>query len=386
MPYLFSASQIKRVKACPGSAVLPAVESPDSDYAARGKAIHAFLYACKQDRNKALAAVPEAWRPLCAEIDVSKLPVVLDGEVSFAFSPVKYTAKAVGKDRDYSKALPTDVVGTVDVVGIDGTTVYVGDFKTGHAKQDPAKQHDQLRFLAMSAALTYNCDSAVVEIINIREDGTAWRDTATFSAEELDEIAFEIAELAKRVTTERAAKVVLLAEGDHCRHCNAMPNCTIKAETSKALTSGRFGDQVEIMKPLSRETAGHVYNQIKAAKMLLKRAEEMVYACAKEQGPIPLGDGKFLGEVEVEGNDKINGVIAHGVLCEIYGNMDVANDATEFVVTKKSLGDAVKKHAPKGKAAAETREAVERIRSAGGITNKKSTRIEEFTGERKLTA
>lgn len=67
-----TASQLKRIKACPGSQHLPHVNE-SSAAAERGTAVHQFLEDCAAwGRAKALSKVPDKYRDICESIDVGE--------------------------------------------------------------------------------------------------------------------------------------------------------------------------------------------------------------------------------------------------------------------------------------------------------------------------
>src|SRR5690606_3261920 len=97
-------------------------------------------------------------------------------EVAFAYDYVKGTAREIPvRNRQYVGLAETEIPGTADVVAeIDESTVYVGDYKTGHRPPKPDSM--QLRAYALMAARTLGATEAVCEIVHVREDGTVWRE------------------------------------------------------------------------------------------------------------------------------------------------------------------------------------------------------------------
>jgi RecB family exonuclease len=382
---VISASQLERIGHCPASAALPQVRST-SEYAERGNAIHEYLATARSiGRDKALAAVPEAWRPVCEAIDLDALPTMLLSEAAYAYDVDKRSARflASGKARDYSKALPHELCGTADCVGIDGTTAYVGDFKTGWSAVTPAAKNPQLRFLALCVSLAYpDVETVVVEVIRIREDGSAWRDTATLDALDLAQIGEWVATIPGSVALAKAeleaGRAPDVHEGAWCKYCPAAIYCPAKVGLLRIAANGNDPTAPFMGGPLSPDMAGSAFVLVERLRSIAKELERRVYGALDEFGSLPTPRGTVIKKVLTEGNERIDDDKAVAVLSE--RGPDVVGACTDLSVTKKSLGAGLRKVYGKDGAKME-REVLAKLRSIGAITRPATERVVEVDGK-----
>ncbi len=337
---LMTGSGIERYALCPGSAVLPRVETI-SDDAERGRTIHAFLEAVNKDgREKALAAVPDDLRSACEALDVTRLPTDpkrFAAEVAFALDTVTGKARELGRGigRKYDCA-PTEIAGTADVVALleeDG--VFVADFKSGWSRRTAAKDSLQLRFYALAAARAYGRTRAVVQVIRVFEDGETWTDEASLDTFDLDSFAMDLAALASAIEADRKlyAEGVepALVEGSHCRWCPAFARCPAKC----ALVSSAAGVEIG---PLTPETAARAYERIRLYRQALDAAESALKDFAR-QTPIPLSDGQVYGP-RYDSTKSIDGKVGATALRALLG--PAAEEGIEVSVTQAGIKRALK--------------------------------------------
>lgn len=376
-----SASQLERVQECPASAVLPraAETSPD---ASRGIDLHAFFELCaSHGREKALQILREkgsAWLEVCEAIDTDLLPLELAHEVAFAYDIATDTARELGRGigRKYDGLGPFEIPGTVDVAGVSDFAVIVGDYKTGWGEVTAAKDNSQLRFLALAAARTYERDDAIIEIIRPKENGTAWRDRAELDVFDLMDIADSLRSLPGRVDRQRiqwqTEKYVDVSQGPWCKYCPAFHSCPAKQALAIRLGSG---EEITVLnKALTRDKVGQAWTRLKAAKELLGKVEKTIYAMAIEE-PIDLGDGRMLGQIVKDGNEKLDGDVVHAVMRDRFPAL--ADTACKRTATKKSIQDALRTIVPK--VAPEMRIILGDIRDRGGSERPQRKVVEEYT-------
>lgn len=370
---MISASALSRLFRCPGSEALPKANTT-SAWAEQGTDRHA-----EQEERIEAGDVPEDIRRLVGE------DVLVRAEVALAYDVATDTGRELGQgtDRAYQSLGPSEIPGTADVLAVVTDAVVIADAK-GWEDVEPADRNVQIACLALAAARTYDRDEAIVAIIYLRGE-RRFMDHARLDAFEIDAFAARLRDLVQRVARQKdrvaSGHMPDVSEGPWCRYCPAMHACPAKVTLLRRLVSGQETDEIELMRPLSVETARLAYDRLKAARGLLKRIEAALYAFAAET-PIPLDDGRFFGKHEKLGNEKLNGDTVHAVVAEKFGAA-VALDAVVLSATKKRLGEALKKAGVPVIAAAE-RNVLAEVRARGGATREKTTTIEEFEPQRAL--
>jgi hypothetical protein len=369
-----TASQLERALACPGSFALPSARTA-SVYTEQGTSGHA-----EQEDAVNTGALPEPLlRVLADAADTAR------AEVKLAYNVATGEGRILGQgsDRDYEDLGPFWMYGTADVLAFDFDSVYVVDKKLWQAVT-PAARNMQLGFLALAAARALNKSDAVVALIYETERV----DKATLDMVELDTIAFRLRGVDGAVQVQRSRRargeLVEVSEGAWCKHCPAAHSCPAKVALIKRLVNGGEADELELMIPLDDETARIAYERVGHARNLLKRIESAIYARAAEK-PIPLGGGRFLGKHVENGDERLNGRIAHRVLADLV-SIDAADEAVDYEVTKTAIKEAIKKRAPKGSAARTEREVLAAIRERGGAKRETKERIGEFIATLGLVA
>lgn len=387
-------SALERADACPASCALPQVRST-SVYAEAGTQRHKYLELIQGGATKeeALAQIPEEHRPLCAAIDVEALPAGCAAEVAFALDVDTGAARELGRgiNRDYSQVRPNEIALTVDLVGLSGEAVYIGDYKGPWATVTPAARNHQVRAGALAACRAYGRDHALVEIIRLREDGTPWRDIAELDTFDLDAFAYDLQVLRDRVLAARAVVeaggVPDVAEGDHCRYCPAWHACPAKSSALVRVATGADLEPLATLPALSPELAGVAWERVRAAESLVKRLKAMARAAIAEAGPagVPLSNGKRLREVITEGNLKLDGRIAYQVIRELHGQ-DLAEDAIDIDASQAAMKRALARAQQAGTipargATAALKAILTTIEERGGATRPRTRKLEEVAPE-----
>lgn len=376
-----TASSVELALTCPPSHVLPGYDSTN-EAARRGTAIHEYLRRAPElGRREALALVPEQWRDICDAIDLSQIPPNVSREVTVAWDTHAWTGRELGRDlgRDYSMRRPSEIVGTADIIGIsdDGTTVYVGDYKTGRTEQPPPAHHPQLLTLALAAAAHMRADFAIVEVIRIDEDGEVWRETSSLDRLDLDRFAARLAVMMASLTQSlrhrRDGSALPLVEGKHCRYCPAFAHCPAKASLAMRIGTGQEAEDYRRIQ-ITRENAAKIWHRVALAKELLSKVEGVIRTLAR-QAPIDLGDGTQLGELLSPGNESLDGDTAHDVITLMRGQA-CADAAVTRLVSKAGIRRALRDDLKPGERLGRTLdEIVEAVRDAGGARRTPKKRV-----------
>ena len=386
-----SGSALERFLACPASQALPHATS-DSKPAARGIAIHRFLQKVGDvGREEALADVEGEWLEICTLIDIDALPTELGAEVTFAVDVVTGKGRELGRDldRDYSAATENELCGTIDVVGVAEDFVYIGDYKSGRIDPTVAERNAQLLFAALGACLAYGKDAAVCEIIRIKEDGTSWRDVATFSIFVLEAFLVELAAAYKKFRS--AEKLVALgksppvhAAAKTCKYCPAKGDCPERIGLARYVVANSETMVAGALDKLTPENYREFFEKAELIKQISAELQKAKRQFAIDHGPLELSDGTWYGENEKLGNEEIDNEVAHQVLVELHG-FEVANDAAKKTYTKAGMKRAAKAHGIKPVAAFE-REVMEEIRKRDGARRQLKTVVEVFEKKKEMKA
>ncbi|MBS2031952.1 MAG: DUF2800 domain-containing protein [Deltaproteobacteria bacterium] len=381
-----SASSLHRAALCAASAVLPQVRDITAA-GTRGTAIHKYLEAIARGAKPehALAEVPPEYRTVCEAIDLEALPACDPGtyrsEVALAWDAETGWGRELGQSlgRDYSGLDPTEIPGTADVLGLGADVVFVGDYKSGFKPVPPARENLQLRFLALAACRAHERSRAVVAIIRLREDGSAWYDQAELEAEDLAQTESEVRALLLNVDalSEQvfAGEVPAVTTGEHCAHCPAKTHCP--AYTQMVATLATFPDEVTeaIRSRLTPELAATAYQRLKLAEEALEMARKALQAYARET-PIPLDGDTVYGEVETT-RASIDPSKAYKVIATLHGET-LALAAVEPSVSQASIKRALEANKPKGqKVQTALEEVLEKLREAGAVNEKPVRTLKE---------
>lgn len=406
-----SFSKAPRAIQCLGSTVLPRVlDAEIGEPAERGHAIHAFFAtAAKVGRDAALDLVPEAFREVCAAFDLARLPTVdaerYAHEVAMAYDPVADVARVIGYniDRNYGELGDFEIPGSQDVLGLteDGEGIVVVDYKSGRVPVPPPKKNWQLKIGAVAAARKFNRRYAHVAIAHTREGMKPWSEWAMLDAFELDEAAEQLRDLVLRrkqlvrsfLQRGYAGLGDSLVRGDECCYCPSAPFCPAMTSHVRAVLGDPIAFQREMVPLLTPEQLGQAKVALGQLKGVVKQLEEQVKDCVSQR-PALMPSGRFYGPVQ-QPDDEIDGLIAFRVMKEWFvsllkddPNADEKADAAARVAvsvetSKAAIQDALTPIAAKGARAGMVREALARIKFAGGIKPGTKTVYREYTGEPK---
>lgn len=395
MSALPSASKNELAEICPGSAVLDGVETSDF-FADLGTEKHRFLArALESGRDAALAEVPDRHRSACAQMNLESLPAGQPGawaaEVAFAFDVFTGEARELGRgiDRRYAEAglRESEMAGTIDLLALsaDGDAVVVVDYKCGWTRVTRGQENLQLLFAAVCGAQVFRKLAARGAILYPGPDGEdPFFDSGTWDAFDLDAARLRLMKLGQYLLAARRAyhegdpttgevKQPRLVVGKHCRYCPAITTCPAQGRFIARLVHDEEKTLADLRGLINTQTAHLVYNRIKAAKLVLDRAEAVLYAYAANN-PIPLSDGRVLGKTLSE-RESLDAQATVALLGNMFG-AEVAKDAVEFKATKASVKRSLVKHL--GAAGKKMTRFLKTLRDSGGVHVKTKETVKEF--------
>lgn len=341
-----SASGLARAERCPASASLPQVDCL-TDAMERGTEMHA-----ERERES-----PEG------------------AEVAFAYDVQTGRARELGRRlaRNYPPTSETEIVGTADKLTVEPDRVVVRDYKSGAGFMVPAPAGNlQLGLYAVAAADVYGKNAARVELDFLDREQVPHAD--------LD--AFDLAAMRARIASVwRAATAPMpkVVTGDHCTGCPSIRNCPAHLTMAVAFTEGLWPGVLP-SDGLTVEKVAQGWEFLGNAKRLIGLVEK-TYRAFASQWPVPLANGKVLGEHEVQ-REELDGPVTFQVLRDLHGE-PVARAAVGMETSKNALEEALRPIAAKGKRAGMVRDALKAIAAANGVVVKRGVRVEEFNPEEK---
>lgn len=398
-----SASSADRIFRCEAAGALPRITDANdedvdvknkSDPREKGHDVHRFLERLPIiGREAALAEIEnEANRAICADIELAKLSMQLglSREVALAYNFRDDTARVLDLDDNGRAEIDREceIHARVDILGVSAATrtVYVGDYKTGRGWLPAPEQSIQLGIGALAAARINHARSAQVEYIRIRDDGTVRKFGAMLDSIALDAAATRITEKMRNVFALRdrvlaGGEIPNTVEGPWCKYCESRQHCPAKTALIRAVLADP--QPVPYTIPLTPERATQAYTMLRKTKELLKQVESALHAYAKIE-PIKVGmddDGseRWFGELVRDGNEELDGMIAHRVLTELLDG-EIANKLVTMETSKRAINDELRKHSQLGDTEKKKQEKVYgRIRELGGVSRPLTKTTTEFT-------
>lgn len=386
-----SSSMIGRALACPASLHLPQVIEAPGEPAIRGTWVHRYLQlrVTGVEHTDAVATLfregcPDEYVEQVSAIDFTLPPTTGDGdpqpwraESSFALNCATMECRHLGDDlgRSYGKLEPFEVAVTTDATRIVGRYGYVLDWKTGRDLGDPATSA-QLRTGAAALMARHGLSVVRVAFGYVRESGlwiTPWAEIDLLDVhlftEELRDLHVHSAAVAATIAQGQTPDVRL---GGHCDYCPAAYSCP--AQTALVRSLPDMGDETSI----TRSQMGAAWEKIRVARKMLARLERQIRAEAGRE-PIPLPGGGFLGPTTTEGNEQLDGRIAHAAIAEVTGDYAVADAAVSMAVTKASIDRSLEAAYPNPKERAKKKKLIlAQIRATGGARKPTKTDIAEY--------
>jgi hypothetical protein len=360
---VITASGIRRHRRCAGASVLPRAETFNA-WAAAGHDEHEELADVRDLEHEFARLIPPGSR----------------SEVKLGYDVATGVGRVIGEGagRDYGSPGPMEIVGSTDVLGVEGETVVVIDWKTGFADVAPARENEQLWFYALAACRALHLSSARVVIVYTK---TGRVDQHELDALDLADFAAALERLVKDDARRRGAaqrgEPVDTTEGDWCKHCPSKHTCPSKNALlvqfgSKGLAV--FGDAT-----MTADRAREAHLEIERFDQLLKDAKKRRDAYVTENGPIDLGDGRAYGRYARKGKESFDGAVAIQAIRDVTGELarEFESIAVERKVTKASIKRATEQLITISPA--KTKTAIERrIRELGGAKTSTEYPIGEY--------
>ena len=383
---MITASALTRLRNCPSSAVLARAEN-HSAYADAGHDEHEEL-ALGVDTG----TLRDALAQVCpAGVDVDRIvrcvPAGARAEVKVGFDVALRVGRVIGYGggRDYGTPAPFEVVGSMDVLGVEGDCVIVIDWKTGFADVEPAATNAQLWFYALAAARALGKERAIVRIIYTK---TGVIDEHELDALDLVDFAGSLERLHRQVAERQAAKhrgeVLETREGSWCKHCASKHVCASK--TGLLVQIAEKGLAVIGDTEMTPARAVKAYEQLVLIEQLVKDARARLTTFVEDQGPIDLGNGRMFGRYHKEGNRKLDADAAVQAIREVVGEPaeEFEQLAIERSTSQAAIERAAKAVAGAGRGAATKLKAavLKRIDELGGMKREASYPIGEFATDK----
>lgn len=329
-----SASKLPIAAACPGAFALEAHALPESEWAARGTAIHRFIDTCfRHSRDIALAELEddEKLAVFCSKIPLHEITAHFGGEprteVQFAYNPETNDSAELEPSEDVP---PGYLGGKVDGHRVSAYRVLGADWKTGFVRVAAPLQNLQLRAYALMLARRYELERVEFAVVDIDEEGFPFVRNAVFEEMDLDAAREDVRRIMGAVATARASVGpcracggsggfvdrgpdpvnetchacggsgqapldMRLQVGDHCRYCEALPSCPAFVGTTQALVP-----HVDRVLETSPERLGELWVQADALGIMLERLQGAIRFQVEQRGlVVPLPTGKVLRAIQV---------------------------------------------------------------------------------------
>lgn len=343
------ASSTDRIIACAGS-TLPVEHpyNPVNPEATEGTAGH-----------EALAYVVDGKEPPIEEI-ASKHNVDAD-DIAYlarrgtaAWDEVRQWFPGARSEVQMSEALSADVElrGTSDVVGADGDTASVLDWKLGW---QPSEHPGQLKSYASLARACHDSGAESVTAIEVwvrpgvlRIDRYTRDDLASFR----DQLLAQVDRGASQWGPGPVA----------CQYCPRQNSCVARDEWLRGSVAALA--PVADNQPVTPETIGALYPVAKQLRAALARYDKALDAMLLD-GPVPDGNGGRIEYVE-KSQDHITASGALPVITETLGLTPAECDAV-VSIAKTKLAAVMKQRAPARQGAAYMRRAMDALREADAI-------------------
>jgi hypothetical protein len=400
--YITSGSAFERLAICPTSAALPRA-SHESIYSERGNAIHSFIEAVVAiGRDAALLTVPDDWRSTCERLNLEGLDEHLNliAEVALAYDVSHDTARELGRGagRAYHDVTIDELPATLDIVGVrvlpDGRKRgFVVDWKTGWTTRKKISNVQQLDVGALLVARAYGCDVVEVQLIHVFEDKEPWVQRRVIEGFEIDLFAATVADVyrAAMLQRDRFEQKIPAKEfntGAWCDGCNSREFCPAQVSLVRgALVSPDEYDGV-LRDPLGLDTMSDaqiakLLDDVERAQSVLSIVKKRIYGLASARtirlGPADDGTAdEFLGRVQYQGRDFVDGEIAFDVLATLHDE-EVATKATKVVATKGDIDAAIMSASKPRKGAENKRKFYAALKEAGGIRSEWKETVKRFT-------
>lgn len=357
---------------------VPWVDTPGAA-AALGTRVHAAIEAdltgAKWSDEEAEPYVRSyvAWRDRTQgeRLLATEQPIALD----LATGRVRGIEK--GEHRSYAGRVPTELVGTADMVWMGADGVYiVDDVKTGRPENvDAIATNAQMLTLGLLWARWLGVDTIRIRLVFVSPFQT-YTDEASLDTFDLDAWEGKLREYARSIPTSEPQP------GQHCRWCPAAGACPVAVEAIALVepTPARVRLPVVARSEdiLSPSHARDQYETLRAVKAATDQAWEALRRWVDENGPVELGDGRTYGarettreSVSLETPEAIE-VLRSRLGAAWEAAVDVSTSKTAIKAAAKVAAEATG-----GKASAIERATIAALRGVGAIRSKTTHGYEE---------
>jgi hypothetical protein len=377
-----TASGLEAAERCPSSFALPRV--PESTEAAEdGTRLHEVLAARVAYLRGETLRGPDTVTP--GEMDWSD--IVLErhpwltshvSEVAYAYNTLPARGRLLGRNlgRAYDVG-PTEIAGTADYVRVDDEAgvVEVADLKTGRADVTAPSENLQLALLALAAASWHGVTTVRVGILAAPVGSTPWVTWHELGPLDLLHAAARIRRVVEAV--EAAKTTPRYSVGGWCGHCPARRAGPTQTAMLRRLALDPQAVAEDIATGIvTPDVARIAYQRYRAVKAAMAQVEAQLHAWAKENGGIPLGNGRVWGPRESQ-RAVIDVEVAWPELVRRYG-VDAAREMMTMRTSKTAIGRVASKLAPRGQKADAAKTALALLTAAGAVTMKTVTEFEEY--------
>lgn len=253
--------------------------------------------------------------------------------------------RIVREDEAHNAAFERfEVRGKANVVGLDGDTVVIVDWKTGYKDVEPASTNWRLWGYALAVCRALDKERARIYIAYTNQPGQPI-DEHALDQTDLAWFETQLAELYVRETTladrYREGIQPTTREGSWCRHCPSKSRCASKTGllVQVAEKGGAAIGDVE----LTMERAAQAHHQIERLEELVKEAKARREKWVDENGPIDLGNGRAFGRIPRTGKRILDGNKAVQAIREIVG--ESAQEFEAMAIERKTSQAAIERAA-----------------------------------------
>jgi hypothetical protein len=376
----FTASGLEAVERCPSSFALPRV--PESTEAAEdGTRLHEALASrvayLRGETAPVLTLSPEEsdW----SDVVLERHPWLTShvSEVAYAYDVATGRGRLLGRNLGRAYAVgPTEIAGTADYVRDGGPgVVEVVDLKTGRGDVTPPAENIQLALLALAAASWHGVTTVRVGILAAPMGSTPWVTWHELGPLDLLHAAARIRRVVEAV--EAAKTTPRYSVGGWCGYCPARRACPTQTAMLRRLATDPQAVAEDIATGIvTPDVARIAYQRFRAVKAAMAQVEAQLHAYAKENGGIPLGDGRVWGPRESQ-RAVIDAEKAWPELVCRYG-VDAAREMMTMRTSKTAIGRVASKLAPRGQKADAAKTAMALLTAAGAVTMRTVTEFEEY--------
>jgi hypothetical protein len=276
------ASGAERWMNCPGSVTLlkrlDLSETDEPEYRSRGTSAHSVGYECLTQGKDAWEFAGEEHGKHEADMEIMTAVQVYVDECRSLITP---TAQVFYEFNIADPDFHPEFFGTLDFGAIDGTTMYIRDYKHGAGIAVDCEWNPQIMYYAWGLLRRFpdveTVDLAIVQPRAFHPQGPIRRWTT--SADQLRQWAVD--EL--RPAMERTAQDASLDAGPWCRFCPAKLVCPLMVSLFGAASTADCKGVVK----LDTESLGRSYQYTAAVKSYIKALEEETFrrAMAGDQAP-----------------------------------------------------------------------------------------------------